>query len=326
MRVYKYNSVSNTLVEAVSARVGETRKITGVHWSNNGNCLLYSTNDGAPSEFKMLYFKESTEELFPTNSRSSTTGVYDVRWSPDNTKIVRGDNDNDGVVSGLSSSPDSLIFDNVTLVFNSNVLANKDWKIKNECKIVGNGKKLTIGSGVTIELDPGAHLRLQDVCLDDVQVSNIRCLTDNATITLCDSVLQLSRDFTFSRGSMIFEHDVVITGTVKFNYTTAEQSTILQDSTLFLTHGLTFSYDTLNGNKNLIAMEDETSSLYVDGATLYSTHTGLRLSGGKLFIDNKVTLSSEARNTGEAMELDSDLDVHCLSSSSLEIFGMVKYV
>jgi len=325
LRIFAHNEVSDTITEVVSARVGETKKITGLHWNNDGDALLCSTDNGTSSAFQTYYFNKTTEELFKTQSRSSSTGVHDARWSPDNTRIVRGDNNYDGIVSGPGSSTDLLTFDDVTLVFNSNVLANKNWKIKNACKIVGNGKKLTIGGDVTIELDPGAHLMLQDVCLDDVQVSNLKCLTDNATITFCDSMLQLSRDFTFSRGSMVFEHDVVISGTVKFNYTTAEQSTISQDSTLYLTHGLTFSYDALNGNKNLIVMEDETSSLYLDGATLYSTWTGLRLSGGKLLVDNKVTLSSEGRNTGEAMELNSDLDVHVLGSAVLDMYGMIKY-
>ena len=95
---------------------------------------------------------------------------------------------------------------------------------------------------------------------------------------------------------------------------------------MYLDNGITFSYDPVVGNKNLIVMSDESSVLYLDGASVVSTITGLRLSTGTLYFDNKVTLSSQARNTGEAMELDSNLNIQGCSGGVLDLFGIIKYV
>jgi len=265
--------------------------------------------------------------LISTNFVS--TGINDIRWSHDDGFVVRGNNNNEIVVSSAASASSvssPFTFKNVALVFNSNVVVNKTWHIDGSCKIYGRDKKLTFGNEGCIKLRPNANLTLQNVHVTDAGDYEVRCMDDSGSITLNKSVLQLSKDFTFSRGSMVFEKDVVISGTTTFNYTSASASTISSQSTLYLDDGVTFKYDPSSANKNLLVMEDETSALFLNGSTLHVTYTGLHLSDGTLYLDNKVTLSSEARNSGEAVEFASDLNIKMLSGAVADVHGIFKYV
>jgi hypothetical protein len=59
---------------------------------------------------------------------------------------------------------------------------------------------------------------------------------------------------------------------------------------------------------------------------LHSTRTGIQLSLGTLIVDDKVTFSSEAKNSGEAMSLKSDLNIRLLGNAALELFGHIKLI
>ena len=222
-----------------------------------------------------------------------------------------------------SGASTTLTFSSTALVLNSNLQANGNWRFNGPCKIYGNGNTITFGSGSIFGIDSSSSLKFENVKLKDVSDNNIRCFTDDATITLQNCDLQLSRDFTFSRGSILFSHDVTISGTSKLNYSSVNSSTIDSLSTLLIDRNLTFSYDPDRANKSLLYMEDITSTLFLNGCTLYTTHTGLKLSTGTLVIDNSVTFSSEGRNNTESIELDSDLDIDVLSNACLKFYGRI---
>ena len=116
-----------------------------------------------------------------------------------------------------------------------------------------------------------------------------------------------------------------MTGTNKFSYTAARTSTISSFGMLTFDHGTTFSYAPRVAKKNLIFMTDETSEIYLNGCTLSSTITGLRLTSGSLTFDNKVTLSSQARNTGEAFELTPNVKINVLGNALVDAYGIIKY-
>ena len=107
--------------------------------------------------------------------------------------------------------------------------------------------------------------------IQGLKSNNLRCMTDNGTITLRNCTLTLERDYTFSRGTILFDEDNIITGTNKIIYSAGFSSTIASLSTLFLDRGITFSYAPRNVSRNLLYMPDATSVLYCNGCTLHST-------------------------------------------------------
>jgi hypothetical protein len=72
-------------------------------------------------------------------------------------------------------------------------------------------------------------------------------------------------------------------------------------------------------------MPDITARLYLQGCTLYSTRTGLHLSGGTVIVDDLVTFSSTAQYDAEALRLNANLDLVVRAGAQLEFFGIIKY-
>ncbi len=220
--------------------------------------------------------------------------------------------------------PGIMRFDRTTLVCNSNVSITGALNFSNLCKIDARGKRLTFNGG-SIVVRPNSYLILENACLANFGTSRLQCLSNTASITLRNCIISLASDYTFSQGSLLFDLDNIIMGTGKFIYSSPVGSTIASGARLQLDRSMTLSYAPSRANQNLIFMQDSTSWLYLDGCTLHSTRTGLHLSGGTLIIDDKVTMSSEAKNTAESLWLDSNLNIVIRAGGVVEIFGSVKY-
>jgi hypothetical protein len=103
-------------------------------------------------------------------------------------------------------------------------------------------------------------------------------------------------------------------------------STIATQSKLVIDKDVTFYCASAIDNRDLLYMADQTSCLYLDGCTLQSTSTGLRLTRGRLLIDNSVTLSSEGSQTSELIGFGdgnsaNNLSVTLLSGAALDVHG-----
>lgn len=228
----------------------------------------------------------------------------------------------------------TLILDTATMALNQNIklysslrFQNRGFGLSNRgtCKINGNGKRITFRGNGQLEVLPGCNLIIENAALWGVKKNNLRCSSDNGSITFRNCSLCLTQDFTFSSGSFLVDDQFVITGTSDFIYTTGLTSTIGSCSTLFLDMGTTFSYQPRRARNNLIFMSDATSNLYLYGCTLYSTRTGLQLSTGTLIIDDSVTFTSEARSMSEAMIISADLTAKVLAGASADFYGLIRY-
>ena len=107
---------------------------------------------------------------------------------------------------------------------------------------------------------------------------------------------------------MHFEGDVIFSGTSKLNYTSGQTSTIAHNATLYFDRDFTFSYAPRRARTNLLYMNDATSMLFLNGCSLTMTRTGLALTQGSIVFDNRVTMSSQARNSGEASIISSNVN------------------
>jgi WD40 repeat protein len=321
-----YDASGATIQEVQSARVTESKSVHTVHWDRSGTYLLVSILTGSGPEFELFSFDKTTKKLTPLRALNVAADIRGSRWSRNNnyfayfipTLTLRVEETN-----RLKFAP--LIFKDTTLLCNSDVVVTTTLHFQGSCKINGQGKRMYFDPGSTLVVRPGSRLIFEDIELQNIGDFNIRCLTNSAAMTLRNSMLILSRNYTFSLGSILFDEDVVLTGTNKFNYTTRLSSTIASQSMLFLDRGITFSYAPARARQDLLVFQDASSILYLNGCTLHSTRTGLHLTTGKLFLDDKVTVSSEAKFNAESLRLNANLDVRVLSGATLELCGKVRY-
>jgi hypothetical protein len=160
--------------------------------------------------------------------------------------------------------------------------------------IEGFGNKIMMGNSV-ITVRPGGRLTMQDIFVEGLKQNNIRCQGTSASLKLKNAVLCLSNDYSFTSGRILFEMDVRMVGTNVFGYRpTNASSKILPCSRLMMDIGTTFSYAPVSANRDLLGMADRSSVFFLNGCTVQSTVTGMRLTNGTLVVDHK----NQFYNTG----------------------------
>ena len=232
-------------------------------------------------------------------------------------------------VFGLNKKPFMTFYD-TNMVFNSNVRLNESLKFYNNCTINGNGRTLLFDDEGQIRVADGCQLTFYNLELSGLANTNLKCDQNGAKIVFQDCKLTLSSSFIFDTGSILFRGDVVVSGTNKFIYTSSMGSTIDSNSTLYFDKKNTLFFDPIVSNRDLLYMIDKSSYLFFDGATLYSTETGMRLTRGTLFLDNDVTFSCLGSSSSEAIcfgdgSADNNLDIKILADAQLNIYGAFKY-
>jgi len=224
--------------------------------------------------------------------------------------------------------------DGVTIELCKDETLSNVWTFTSQGRIKGFGNTIALSSGGRIETSSDNNLILEDLIISGVayEAENLRCRFSDSSITLKNSLLVLENDYTFSFGSFIFEDEVTIMGPTKsFVYSSESTSTINSESTLFVDIDTTFSYDPTVANRDLLVMSGTTSRLYLNGCTLYSTATGMRLKNGTALFDNFVTVSADGQGVSEAISfgdenasLDEDgVRTEVLSGARVEVYGYV---
>jgi hypothetical protein len=207
----------------------------------------------------------------------------------------------------------------------------ENWSISGAVGIDGAGHALTIPSNAEIIVYDNSVCTLCNMTLrglenrDGIRTS-LRTLGAGSRIVLADLTSNFDSNFTFSLGNIDIERDVIFSGSWQtFAYTSTSPLTIQSDSSLLFQNGMTFSYDSAAAAKDKLVFSDRSSVLEFCGASLHTTWTGIRLAGGRVVLDDKVTFSSEARNEAEALELASDVQVRMRAGSVWELHGIMTY-
>lgn len=326
MRLFKHTRTpSESLTVLSSAFVGETALTPDTGWGLNGTYLSDAVSNGASSDVNIYYFDKITETLTLVATAPSATGVNTTKWSHNSLYVAYGNAGNQVVVLGITPGGNlPLYFDTTTLTLNADLTLNTTAYFINNCRIDGRGQRLTIGPSSRMIIRPNTQLILDNIEVQGLKSNYLECMVDSGALTLRNCILSLDDDFTFSRGTMFFDENVMITGTSKFIYSSRFGSTIGSQSVLILDSNVTLSYSPTVARKNLLTMVDQSSMLFLNGCSLVSTRTGLILDTGTLIFDNNVTLSSGAKNSGEAIELRSNLTVKVLGGAKIDLFGYIK--
>lgn len=240
-------------------------------------------------------------------------------------------NDYSVIISeGMNSIDNNFSFSGVGVYLNGDLSFKADMTFKYNSFIDGQGNVLDLEDAGSIIVDYPGSLTLKNIEITGVKDSNISCLNDQSLLILSNCKLHLSRDFTFNTGELLFDSDVTICGTSRFIYSTTKTSIINTDSILQIDESAVFHYLPSSVNRDLIYMVDNTSWFYLNGCSLTCSTTGIRLTRGKLLLDNNVTFSSEGGSVSEAIcfgdnSVDNDIDVHLLAGAQVDVYGRLEY-
>jgi len=215
--------------------------------------------------------------------------------------------------SDLELNYDLEIGPNTVLTLNNHkIIGNGHSIILDSDFTVTSGETLYLSGNVTIEGRKGGNLFLGNrsqilvdgnytVTLRNLVLKNMfntiarpaaKCMEWNSKLALDNVTLDLTDDFYFYSGQLFIHNDVVFTGTSQFVYWGVRPSYI--NSTLYFDQGTTFDYRPSTTDRDLIRMQNEASSIYFDGCTVKTTHTGMQLTKGRVYFDNKVTVTTAA--------------------------------
>ena len=185
-----------------------------------------------------------------------------------------------------------VIFGNKTQVElgDSGLLAGT-WMINGVVIINGNGKTLDLGASGQIIVRPGATLFLDNVTLEGLSGSQIICWDNRGTVSFGNVICKMDDDFSFTQGKMYLLDQLDLLGSATFEYASSKECTITHFGKLFIDKETTFKYappvglGTAADARDLIVMEDDKAEIHLNGGSLSSTRTGLRLTKGTVYVD-----------------------------------------
>jgi len=316
------------LEDKQSAYIGEEISVYAVNWRYGGDYLALGRNNSVGSEFRVYFLNKDQVDLTLIDELGGLGDIRCVRWSWDGNYLAQGSNADYILVYKFYIDP--VVFKDITLNLNRNLHLYSPIAFQGASRLHGNGFDLYLEDGGEIIVASDSELIMQEMVLHRLGGTNLRCDQNNSSITIDSSKLYLSSNFNFTMGSILFGGDTIISGTTVFCYSSGMGSTIDSGVVLYLDRGITFSYAPSRAQRDLIYMQDKTSSLYLDNCSLHSTKTGMRLTRGTLFLDNQVTFSSEGNATSEAIcfgngDVNDDLSVYLLAGARLNLYGRLEY-
>lgn len=288
-----------------------------VDWSPNGQCLSVGWEESSSSakveEFQTFLYNFGDFSITPVSSINLAKEVEAVRWSHDGCYVAIGSDINQLRVYAAGCSCSALgcvTFSDLDIFLNNDVLFRNCCIIfDGESRITGRGNCLTMAGTCTFIVEAGASLEIKDLTFHGISDGRFYCTDNLSSLTFSDVDLVLDDDYSFTVGKFDVINDFHIFGEGHtFAYQSSAKSEIKNNSSLILENNITFSYDPPIASGSLISLEGGTSELCLNGATLYSTPTGLQLTKGIVSLDRNSSISSEATVEAEAIKFGDGVD------------------
>ncbi|QQR48894.1 PD40 domain-containing protein [bacterium] len=186
----------------------------------------------------------------------------------------------------------------ITLEGDMTLPQNQIIALRTDTIIDGNGNTLTFDNRSQLLIENNVTLTLKNLHLRTTRSPFarpcVRAQNETSILALDNVTLALSDDFDWRTGRMYFHHNVRITGTNCFSYRSRVPSYITSGALLTFDPATTLYYNPCSTAKDLIRLVDQSSGLFFNNATLQTTHTGMTLSKGNLWLDNQVSISTKA--------------------------------
>lgn len=194
--------------------------------------------------------------------------------------------------NSFSAQAGSIFKDTKKITLDKSLDIDYTWTITGKAVLCGAGNKIIFGSQGAIVIDKDASLLLKDVMVHDVSGSQIRCIDNTSTLTIDNVGWLQDDDYTFTKGRICVAGDWTIAGDyTTFSYESDQTSTIKKDATV-TTKFITLKYNA-SASDSLIEMEDPTSIIHLDRATLLAQKPWT-LSSGTLMTTGSTTLQGIA--------------------------------
>jgi DNA-binding beta-propeller fold protein YncE len=226
----------------------------------------------------------------------SVSGAIDLRGTSTMTLLHDLYLDN-----GVTFSDSGYIYSRGSSLFMGGDLtlpANKVLHCGGDFVIDGGGNTLYIDDSAQLFLDENTTLTLRNVIISTKKsypgAPAITLSANTSKLALDNVILSLGDDFYINRGQIFIHNDVSVTGTSALVYRSPKSSFITSHGCLLFDLGTTFSYAPSCTSNDLIVMNNQSSTIVLDGCSLNVTHTGMRLTTGRLYLNNKVNLNSMA--------------------------------
>lgn len=325
---YKHNASTNNLYEIVDARIYSDSKINKLKWSFDGKYLSAGRDSGTGSEFNVYAFNNNKFSLIDEHKIGSN--VMGVAFSPDRTYVAQGGTDQSLNIYRFGSEQSYFYFDDTNIILQGDFAIDVPVKFRGNCFIDGNGNKLSLNAQGSILVGSSASLQIENLEIIGIGAQKIHCEDNSAKIFLQNVSLKLYQDWIFDSGAILFSSDVTISGTNSFLYKTNMTSTIDSNSKLTFEYGTEFYYQPSSVDRDLLYMNNSSSYLCLNSASLKSTETGLRLTNGTLLLDNDVTFSAIGSSVSESIclgngNIENDLDIEVLAAANINLYGSIRY-
>ena len=183
----------------------------------------------------------------------------------------------------ISLHSNLIIPENRSLEFSANTIIDG----QNNELLLSDDSQLIIDSNVTLTL---RNLRLK-TSINSTETPAIKTFL-GSQLCLQNVLFDLGEKFVFENGNLFIKNDVILFGENEFVYSSTQNCFIDKDSTLIIDLDTQFTYSPYSDNRDLIVMQDNTSQIFLNGCTIASTYTGMRLTKGTLNVDNHVTFST----------------------------------
>lgn len=326
---YAANIGSSTTIQkqAIPADPGNTFTVLEGAW-----CAAGLTVSGATVTFGSL-FPVSGPISFtsPTNTLALLSNLN----LGDNTTNINsmGNINAAGNVFALSQSTTffpitgtgaTYTFSNLKFAIDANTKINNSALLFTGNSIIdGGGLNLDLAGTSSIIVGSNSTLLLRQVHLNNVHGTMIRCLDNTGTISCTSGTsFLLDGDISFTVGKIYVTDDLLLTGTHIFTYRSTESIFLDSDANVILDFGLTFSYDPLNNNPNLIQFANG-GQITLNGATMYATSGGQKFLKATILVTNRSYLACEGTSTANAMIFGDGVNtlnnVNVIARADLEI-------
>lgn len=225
-----------------------------------------------------------------------------------------------------------VIFDDKSkIILSDSQSLNTTYTFRGETIIDGQGKILTFDDHGGIELH--SSVRFENAVLYGISGSQLAGWDDSSTMTFQQVTLYLDNDFTLTKGHFEVIDWLDVIGTGSFVYSTDKSSIIWERATMNIGEKATFYYNPPIANRDLIVLKDDRSIFALNGGTLVSSATGMRLLGGTFQIENDAYVagkngaaSSESIELGDGVDSYNDCIVNLISSANMYVLsGAVNY-
>jgi len=322
LQIFQHSIANNTLTLVTS--VAETSNVLSADWSPDGTEITVGLAAGATTEFRTYSFNANTPSLTLKTSITSANSYNATRWSKSPLNCVATGDSGDNVNIYCLPSQAGLVLQNLKAILNGDIVLTTTMLILGSCEIEGNGYKLDLTQTSSFTIGSGANLLLKNMTIKGISGTVINFVDSTGVLGLRDVTWVQNGSYTFTNGAFTITNDVLFTGTSNFIYSSTKTSTINSNAQLMLDNGMTFSYASTNA-KNLLAMTDQTSQLYLLNTSLFAPVTGWQLTKGSLFVDgfcNVTSLATSQANGilfGDGASSANDLTIKILPESGFNL-------